>query len=151
MKPLSLIEMKYKIISFVFVGLIGILGHAQSIDEKAQIEKNVNELYTAMVSQDKNVLQKLTMDVLTYGHSSGTIENKSEYVNAVMTGSFDFHSIIPEDQEITISGDTGISRHFFVAKGTNNGEDANVRIGVLMTWQKIKNKWLLLARQAYKL
>ncbi|PKA96550.1 uncharacterized protein DUF4440 [Flavobacteriaceae bacterium MAR_2009_75] len=143
--------MKNKILFYALLGLVTLVGNAQSEDPKSQIEKGVTELYEAMVTQNKTKLDKLTMKDLTYGHSSGTIENKKEYIEAIMTGSFDFSSIIPEDHRVIISGDTGISRHLFVAKGTNNGEPADVRIGVMMTWQKIKNKWLLLARQAYKL
>ncbi|WP_209400099.1 nuclear transport factor 2 family protein [Pseudozobellia sp. WGM2] len=143
--------MKNKILFYALLGLVTLVGNAQSEYPKSQIEKGVTELYEAMVTQNKTKLDKLTMTDLTYGHSSGTIENKKEYIEAIMTGSFDFSSIIPEDHSVIISGDTGISRHLFVAKGTNNGEPADVRIGVMMTWQKIKNKWLLLARQAYKL
>ncbi len=116
-----------------------------------RIEKGVEKLYEAMVNKDKKGLMHLTSKQLTYGHSSGTIENREEYVEAVLTGSFDFFSIIPEDQTIYISNDTGIARHIFVATGTNNGEKADVRIGVLMTWQKQGDNWQLLARQAYKL
>lgn len=142
--------MKNRILLFVLVGLMTTFTFAQSKDE-AKIDANVKKLYEAMVSQNKSVLENLTSEKLTYGHSSGTIEDKSEYVEAVLTGSFDFFSITPEEQKITVSGDTGIARHIFVANGTNNGEKADVRIGVMMTWQKKSGKWLLLARQAYKL
>jgi len=111
----------------------------------------VDKLYTAMVDKDKAVLENLTAENLTYGHSSGTLENKNQYVEAVMTGPFDFISIIPVDQTIEISGSTAIVRHIFVAKGVNDGVDTDVRIGVLMAWQKQKGNWRLLARQAYKL
>lgn len=123
--------------------------YAQSEEQK--IENNIAKLYKAMVEQDKKVMLQLTSEKLTYGHSSGTIENKTEYVEAVMNGSFDFFTLLAENQSTTISGDTAISRHIFVATGTNNGEKANVRIGVMMTWQKEDGKWILLGRQAYKL
>ena len=134
------------------IGLFSLVSCAQSsATDEGEITAKVDDLYGAMVSKDRNVLENLTAKNLTYGHSSGTLENKSQYVEAVMTGPFDFLAIKPVDQSIEISGDTAIVRHIFEAKGVNDGVDADVRIGILMTWQKQKGSWLLLARQAYKL
>lgn len=103
-----------------------------------------------MVEKDTAVLQELTMEKLTYGHSSGTIENQSEYVDGVLNGAFQFSSITPVDQTVSTSGDIGLVRHIFEADGTNNGNPAKVRIGCLLIFQK-EGQWKLLARQAFKL
>lgn len=113
--------------------------------------KTVDELYAAMVDKDEAVLQKLTSDKLTYGHSSGTLEDKAQFIDAVMNGSFDYLSITPENQEIIISDNVALIRHIFVTDALNDGTPATVRIGNLMTFQKQKGEWKLLARQAYKL
>jgi ketosteroid isomerase-like protein len=56
------------------------------------------------------------------------------------------------DQTITISGNTAIVRHIFMAKGTNAGEPVDVRIGNVQVYQRQEDgKLRLLARQAYKL
>jgi len=118
---------------------------AQSNDKNvAKIEKTVTELYKAMVDKDKTILQDLTMNKLTYGHSSGTIENKAEYVDGVLNGAFQFTEITPMDQTISITDKVGVVRHIFVAKGTNNGKPADVRIGCLLIFKK-KGQWKLLA------
>ena len=128
------------------------VSYAQSpATDEVKITEGVQSLYGAMVSKDRPALERLTAKDLTYGHSSGTIENKLEYVEAVMSGPFDFLSIKPIDQSIQITHDTAIARHIFKAKGINDGVDTDVRIGVMMTWLKQKGKWVLLARQAYKL
>ena len=116
----------------------------------AKIKNTVTRLYTAMVEKDSSALQELTMETLTYGHSSGTIENQSEYIDGVLNGSFQFTSISPVDQTITTSGPIGMVRHIFKAEGTNNGEPAEVNIGCLLVFQK-ENEWKLVARQAFKL
>ena len=115
------------------------------------LETVVVKLYTAMVNKEKAVLQNLTSDKLTYGHSSGTLEDKSQFIEAVMNGSFDYISINPEDQKIIISGNVALVRHIFVTNALNEGKPTNVRIGNLMTFQKLNEEWKLLARQAYKL
>jgi len=137
------------ILSFVFVSFFA---NAQTSDNDEQIlGTKVTELYRAMVEKDKSMLENLTSKMLTYGHSSGTIENKSEYINAVMNGPFEFISIDPADQTVSFSADTAIVRHIFNAKGRNDGNAVDVHIGVMMAFQKIGNEWKLLARQAYKL
>lgn len=119
--------------------------------EDKKINDAVSQLYKAMVDGNKDGLEELTMDSLTYGHSSGKIENKTEYVDGVLHGGFQFSSITPADQTISISGKTGIVRHIFKGEGTNNGTSATVKIGCLLVFQKEGGQWKLLARQAYKL
>ena len=129
--------------------LISIAQNSETDHKK--VESVVSDLYRAMVERDKGTLENLTAEDLSYGHSSGTIENKSEYIGAVLSGPFEFISIYPADQTITISGDMAIVRHIFKAKGINDGNAVDVNIGVLMAFQKQHGKWKLLARQAYKL
>lgn len=119
-------------------------------NEVNKIEKTVTKLYQAMVEKDKNLLEELTMDKLTYGHSSGALESKAQYVDGVLNGAFQFTSITPMDQTVSVSDKVGIVRHIFVAEGTNNGKPADVRIGCLLVFKK-EGQWKLLARQAYKL
>ncbi|MBW8242705.1 nuclear transport factor 2 family protein [Muricauda oceani] len=119
--------------------------------EVKKIDDAVSQLYKAMVNRNKDKLEELTMESLTYGHSSGKIENKKEYVDGVLNGGFQFSSITPVDQTITTSGKTGVVRHIFKGEGTNNGTPATVNIGCLLVFQKEGKQWKLLARQAYKL
>ncbi len=143
--------MKNRNILSILLAFCTVIVYAQSNNDQQQLDTAVKELYTAMVDKDGKTLENQTAKDLTYGHSSGKIEDKTQYIDAVLKGSFDFSSIVPDEQNIHISGKTAIVRHIFVAEGTNDGEPANVRIGVMMTYQKHNGKWKLLARQAYKL
>lgn len=118
--------------------------------ERLELEQKILTLYEAMVHRNAEQLKELTSENLTYGHSSGTIENKPEFINAVLNGTFQFDKISAEDQTIVISDDIGMVRNIFLAEGTNNNEPANVRIGCLMIFRK-EGQWKLLARQAFKL
>ena len=119
--------------------------------DQKQLETMVVELYQAMIAKDRNTLEKLTAETLSYGHSSGTLENKAAYIEAILNGPFEFLSIDPANQTISVSGDTAIVRHIFNAKGKNNGENVDVHIGVILVFQKHTRVWKLIARQAYKL
>jgi ketosteroid isomerase-like protein len=111
----------------------------------------IEELSRAMVDRDKAVLENLVMDEMTYGHSSGKIENKTEFIEEVVNGAFDFISINPSEQTIYLSGDTAVVRHIFNAKAVNDGTQADIRIGNILVLKRNKGRWKVLARQAYKL
>ena len=123
---------------------------AQSKDEKS-LSDAVDTLIQAIIRADKPALESLTADDLNYGHSVGRVENKAQFVDAVVNGSFDYVSGNVTDQTIKITNDAGVVRHVFTFKYTNNGEQGEMKLGVLMVWQKQHGKWKLLARQGYKL
>jgi hypothetical protein len=123
---------------------------AQSADEK-EIADRVETLRKAMLSPDKTVLEELTAEQLTYGHSTGVIEDKATFVDDLIKGKTIFTSITLSDQTIKIAGDVAIVRHRMMADLNNNNVPSKVDIIILLIWQKQKGKWKLLARQAAKI
>jgi hypothetical protein len=61
---------------------------AQSKDTAA-VSAAVEILRKAMVDGDKAGLQKITADQLSYGHSSGRVEDKATFVDNIVTGKSD--------------------------------------------------------------
>ncbi|NNE78340.1 MAG: nuclear transport factor 2 family protein [Pricia sp.] len=122
---------------------------APTKDEVAMAVKNFNK---AMVDPDEKILENLCSDELTYGHSSGLIQNKTEFIDDLVNGPFDFSSVEAPEQTIHLSGNTAIVRHIFLAQATNKGEPVDIRIGNVQAYHRDDDgKWKLLARQAYKL
>lgn len=122
---------------------------AQTKEEQAVV-RVVENLRKAMVDADKSTLQSLVSDKLSYGHSSGAVEDKKLFVDNVMTGKSDFVSIGLTDQTISISDNNAIVRHKLDAVTNNDGKPGEAHLLVLMVWQKKAGKWTLLARQAVK-
>ena len=123
---------------------------AQSKDEKA-VADAVEQLRTAMVNADKAGLEKLCAEKLSYGHSSGAIDDKRSFVDKIVSGASDFVSIDLAEQTISISDDVAIVRHVLNAKTNDAGKGpGEVHLRVLLIWQKEKGAWKLLARQAVK-
>ena len=146
----------YLSILLVFSGLlVSAQTSKNSIKDNGDIEKvalAINNLSQAMVNRDSAALHNLMMEKLTYGHSSGKIENKQEFIDEVVNGDFDFISIDTEEQTIFLSGDdTAIVRHFFHTKAISADKPVDIRIGNMMVLRKQKGQWKILARQAYKL
>lgn len=116
-----------------------------------KITAAVEALHNALVAIDTNSLKKLTADNLSFGHSSGTVENKQTFIHIVVNGPLRFTAINTTDQTVTLVKRTAIVRYVLVAKATNNGAPTDIKLGVLQVWQKQWGNWKLLARQAVKL
>lgn len=125
------------------------ISNAQSAGEK-KVMAAVERLKEAMISGNRTALEEITDDKLSYGHSSGHIDNKTEFIEKLASGKSDFVTIELKDQAISISGKTAIVRHQLNAATNDNGKPGEVHLLVLLVWQKQKGQWKLLARQAVK-
>ncbi|WP_413734109.1 nuclear transport factor 2 family protein [Sodalis sp. RH21] len=124
---------------------------AQSADTTA-VTKAVETMRQAMVSAKKADLEKVGAPTLSYGHSSGKIQNNAEFVDAIVTGQSQFKTLDLKDQTVQVDGDVAIVRHILQAKTNDGGKPGEVKIGVMQVWQKnASGAWKLLARQAYTL
>lgn len=134
----------------IFVCSSVFIVRAQSKDEK-DLAAVVEKLHKALLDGNRTILEEITSADLSYGHSSGKVENKTQFIERIASGSVDFQTINTSDQTIIISGKNGIVRLGFAAAFTDTGKPVELKIGVMMVWQKQKGKWILFARQGYKL
>ncbi|HEX6190823.1 MAG TPA: nuclear transport factor 2 family protein [Chitinophagaceae bacterium] len=115
-----------------------------------EVHTAVEQLRKAMIDGDKEMLEKLAHDQLTYGHSSGQIDNKKEFVEKIASGKSDFVTIELSEENVIVEGNTAIVRHTLKATTNDGGKPGEVNLKVLLVWQKQKSGWKLLARQAVK-
>ncbi|MBP0491746.1 nuclear transport factor 2 family protein [Pararoseomonas indoligenes] len=120
---------------------------AQTSDQSGVAEA-VEALRQAMLSADRAKLEAIAADALTYGHSSGRVENKEQFVAAIVEGRSVFRTITLTEQTVAVSGDVAMVRHILSADTADGGKPGTVRIGVLLVFQKQAGGWKLLARQA---
>jgi len=119
--------------------------------EENAVKSQVEILRQAMIDADGAKLKALTSDQLNYVHSNGNFQNQAEFIEGIVSGKSDFVSIDFQNQTITIQNDVAIVRHILSAHTKDDGIDRDIKIGIMLVWQKQKNKWILIARQAYKL
>lgn len=141
--------MKIILTLFVLLMSIATTTQAQSAEEK-EVATAVETLRKAMVDSDKATLEKLAANELTYGHSAGKIENKAAFVDNLTNGNSDFVTIDLTDQTISIVGNVALVRHTLTAKTNDGGKPGNVKLGVLIVWQKQAGSWKMIARQSFK-
>ena len=123
---------------------------AQSKDEK-EVAVAVEKLNRAMVDPEKSALESIVSAGLSYGHSGGIVQNKEVFIDDLINGAFNFSSISPINQTISITGTIAIVRNILVAKATDSGVPTDLRIGNAMVWRKEGGAWKLLVRQAFML
>ena len=143
--------MKNKFLLPVFMLLLTSIATQAQSKHETKVAAAVEQLRNAMISGDRASLGNIAADQLSYGHSGGAVENKTEFVEKIASGKSDFVSIELTEQTISVSGKTAIVRHILNASTNDGGNPGTVKLKVLLVWQKQNGKWKLLARQAVKL
>ncbi|GGM23098.1 nuclear transport factor 2 family protein [Pseudomonas asuensis] len=140
---------KTKLIAGVLCLFTGYAMAATSSDENAVAEA-VDKLTQAMWHKDIASLNALTAENLTYGHSSGNIQDKKAFISDIETGKSAFKELKMLNQKITLSGDVALVRNHFSAQAINSGKLTPTEIENFQIWQKQDEKWLLIGRQAFR-
>ena len=123
---------------------------AQTVAEN-KVLAAVEKMRLALISAERTALEDIAASDLSYGHSSGKLQDKAAFVEAIANGSSDFVSIDYKNQTVKVTGKTALVRHELHAKTNDGGKPGEVHLGILLVWQKEGREWKLLGRQAYKL
>lgn len=107
-------------------------------------------LRLAMVAPDAT-LDLLLAEALSYGHSDGKVETKTDLVTHLLSGRYQFVTIDISDQSVLLSGGVAIVRHTLEADTNDDGKPGHVKLKVLGVWQQQGEHWKMLARQAVRL
>ena len=123
---------------------------AQSADEAA-VARQMAALEKATTTVDKAALESLVWPELSYGHSAGRIENKAQFVEALVSKKSIITKIESTKMTTSIVGDLAIVRGHTFLMSESTGKPVPTELEMLMVWQKRGGEWKLLARQAFKI
>ncbi|MFD1631664.1 nuclear transport factor 2 family protein [Pseudopedobacter beijingensis] len=140
-----------KLIPLIVVFFMSVSNLSAQSKAVKEVENTVETMRLAMISGDRNVLNKLASDQLTYGHSSGKIESKTDFVETLATKKSDFKSITLSQQTVDVQCKTAVVRHVLDADTFDGGKPGKVHLGIVLVFAKDGSNWKLLARQAFKL
>ena len=119
--------------------------------DTSAVEQAVDALTKALLACDGAALDALTHEGLSYGHSSGVVQDKAAFIEPLASKRASFPSITLSDRSVSIVGDDAIARHVFTGESVANGKTSPVHIGVMQVWHRDGGRWRLLARQAFKI
>lgn len=119
--------------------------------DAAAVADAVAALTRAMLAADRAKLESLVADQLSYGHSSGVVQDKKVFVDVIADKKTVYKSIELTKQTVVVAGNNAIVRHAWESEsGPGDGKWNVSKIGVMQVWQKDASGWKLLARQAFK-
>jgi ketosteroid isomerase-like protein len=121
---------------------------AQTNEEKLSL--TIKDFHAALVAKNTVSVNQQTDKALSYGHSNGWVENKSELISHLETGYMVYRSFTEDSLKVTINGNMAHARFVADIAGTLNGNNGAYHLKVLEVWVRKGNRWLLFARQAVR-
>ena len=125
-----------------------VIVNAQTGEEKLII--TLKEFHQALVNKNMVSINQQTDKVLSYGHSNGWIETKTDMIKNLETGYINYHSYQEDSLQLMINGNMANARFVADINVTLNGNTNTFHLKVLEVWIKKGKRWLLFARQAVK-
>ena len=141
----------YRVVLILFL-LFPVAVHinAQNDDQKAQVTMKMLSLKNALLAKDSVSLSSLLADDVTYVHSTGNVQTKSQLIRDVMSGVQDYKSIEPSDMQVRIYDNTGVVTLKLKVNVINGGKPLDLNMYVTLTWVKMNGDWKLVARQSVR-
>ncbi len=139
--------MKY-IFTILFLSL-SICVVAQTADEQ-KLLTTVKEFHQALVNKNTISINQQTDKSLSYGHSNGWVETKTDMIKNLETNYISYQSF--KEDSIKVSSNGNIANVRFVAAIEASLKDSRItyNLKVLEVWVKKGKRWLLFARQSVK-
>jgi hypothetical protein len=119
-----------------------------SQDGPSEVVGQMKRFHELMVQNDNSINQYVD-DSLSYGHSSGLVESKNDFLSNLKSR-VDYHSIKEDSISARVHGKVANVRFVGVYDSTFDGKRAETRLKVLEVWVKKKKGWKLFARQAIR-
>jgi hypothetical protein len=135
------------ILSILFVSILG-FANAQTEDNK--LTATIKEFHQALVKKNIVSINQQTDKALSYGHSNGWIETKTDMLRNIETGYMSYLSYQEDSLKVEINGNMAHARFIADISARLNGNDGNFHLKVLEVWVKKGKRWLLFARQAVR-
>jgi hypothetical protein len=111
-----------------------------------------DERVAAIVAGDRARLTAIFSDDLRYAHSTGTVDTKTSYVDALTSGHLKYHTYTYEGRNFTFPapGIALMTGHVHTKTTSASGQSDAV-LSFLAVWREEKGQWRFLAWQSCKL
>ena len=119
--------------------------------DSAGLKNVMQQLDNALLQKDENVLRSVLHKDLSFGHSNGWIQSKSDIMNDFKNGKLVYNKFENNSSAIvSISKKYATVKTNSNAEGKVNGTAFKLTLHVMQFWIKTKKGWQLIARQSAK-
>lgn len=136
-----------KLLTILFV-LVAFGSFAQTDEEK--LIKTVKDFHQTLVNKNTVSINQQTDKALSYGHSNGWVETKTEMIKNLETGYISYQDYKEDSISVLINGTMANVRFVADITATMKGTANTYHLKVLEVWVRKGNRWVLFGRQAVK-
>jgi tRNA/tmRNA/rRNA uracil-C5-methylase (TrmA/RlmC/RlmD family) len=116
------------------------------------LKNAMQQLDKALLQKDETILNSVLHKDLSYGHSNGWIQSKSDILNDFTSGKLTYSKIENNSSAIiVINKEYATVKTNTNAEGVVNGTEFKLTLHIMQFWIKTKKGWQLITRQSTKL
>jgi len=116
------------------------------------LKNAMQQLDKALLQKDETILNSVLHKDLSYGHSNGWIQSKTDVLNDFTSGKLVYNKIENNSSAIiVITKEYATVKTNTNAEGVVNGTEFKLTLHIMQFWIKTKKGWQLIARQSTKL
>lgn len=140
--------MKSFLTVFLVVLCCGVFAQG-AVEEK--LTATLKQFHRDLVKKNTVSINQQTDKALTYGHSNGWVESKTDLIKNLESGYLLYESFEEDSLILTINENMASARFVADITASLKGLAATYRLKVLEVWVRKGNRWVLFARQAVKM
>ena len=138
-----------KFFLLILFSLLSVGTFAQQTDEE-KLTTTVKEFHQALVNKNTVSINQQTDKALSYGHSNGWVQTKTDLIKDFETGYISYQSFKEDSITVIINGNMANVRYIADITATMKAATNTYHLKVLEVWVKKGKRWVLFARQAVK-
>ncbi len=136
-----------QLLTILFFFLVA-FANAQTDEEK--LITTVKEFHQALVSKNTVSINQQTDKALSYGHSNGWVQTKTDIIKDFDTGYISYQGFKEDSITVVMNGTMANVRFIADITATMKAATNSYHLKVLEVWVKKGKRWVLFARQAVK-
>jgi hypothetical protein len=121
---------------------------AHAADEAA-LAAALESYRLGMLTANSDLLDAVCLDEIAYGHTSGLLQTKAEFIASATDGKTRWTSLSFENVRHRIIGANAVTHFVFVGRNESGGQASALRFDTVLVWCRTANGWRMLVRQGY--
>jgi hypothetical protein len=137
----------------LFLNIVFLMASFEALSQISDEEKlisTVKYFHQALVQKNTVSINEQTDKALSYGHSNGWVETKTDMIKDLETGYISYQSIKEDSISVSMNGDMANVRFVADITATMKAITNTFHLKVLEVWVKKGKRWMIFARQAVK-
>lgn len=131
--------------------LPGTLDAAETTDPRQEVLAADARRFAAMVKGDLAALEGLLTEDLTYTHSSGKVDTRTEFLESLRSGRLRYLAVEPSESAVRLQGDAAIVTGRADLRVSAQGQELTVPVRFIEVWVKSGGEWKLAAWQSTRI